>query len=1027
MKIAIVLAICVIFTSVIYATEAQAELDNTEMVATLQFGVSNPQVYPMIGTVSVSESIFSDIVFAQYSREGDFANIDVKGKIVLAERGGETVDEWVFFTDKEIAAAQNGAVGLIIYNNVPGIFFGELTHANVGDEYTPSIPVVSMSQKDGLQIRKDLPQSHNAVIFNVSPKPELDVIPEPIPELIFEGGDYTIYRGNQIPVPVIVQVENHDHKIFPKIHTIIENKIISTIDLGQSILGNYQVFININENYKTGNYYLQLEYDDKKLPPVPFNIIREHEQQKEKILGYGDYTNKNYLQRESMIEIGQKHIDIEFSTSVIQKITGIYDSRGLTGDLEMHVEGPKNMINTIKFLESGYFETSFIIDREWPTGTYKVSGKFQGQTFISGEFTVKNFNQDSILKEIPIQGIINLDSVRTNQINVIVVEGQLSGDPIPKQVGMKVFLGEKLINTSYNEVKEDGSFQTNLILYDNLKKSNWENGKYTIEITNLDTDEEYGIKSHFEVTSTENVITNFKQGALLTSDESESELLEFIEKIEVEEYSTKMINVFGNIDSYISTTPIIISVVSEHGNVDKFSIFAKKSGYYETPVMIDSEWAPGKYDIYVNYNDKIQNSISFSLGDDLEAFLESEEIEEVEPNEQKQIEKFFIIQNDSSTSQLVNLEFSSEIFQTEYNKVEIMLKKPNEETSMYKVNIPESGNSSVSLFVNKSWDEGDYFLSFFQDDKEIVLGEFSIEKQNSKEKAYILSDVLESANPGSIYEQIDSIEISNKILAPSRNGIYLDISGTIKEYSSGETTATIFEKNVLVDKYKIAPKSDGTFNTPILINEDISEGFHEIHIIHDKRVIGKSEFFIGNPTTLYVEFSSEPIKISQDMIIESNNEILVNISGFASDLIHTNRNSVEITILHPDSHIEKIQVDVAKWGYYSYIIPVTDKWKNGTYVITANFDGKKLGHVYMQVIGFDVNWLKTHTQKWIDGEISSYQYENRINHVIDYGLIESNHIQPDSIPDWMKMSGEKWIDGDLSQKEYFEAIKFVGG
>ena len=40
--------------------------------------------------------------------------------------------------------------------------------------------------------------------------------------------------------------------------------------------------------------------------------------------------------------------------------------------------------------------------------------------------------------------------------------------------------------------------------------------------------------------------------------------------------------------------------------------------------------------------------------------------------------------------------------------------------------------------------------------------------------------------------------------------------------------------------------------------------------------------------------------------------------------------------------------------------------------ITTNFDGEKLGHIYLQITDFDINWLKINTQKWIDGDISSY-------------------------------------------------------
>ena len=44
---------------------------------------------------------------------------------------------------------------------------------------------------------------------------------EPIPILNFEGGDYTVYKGNQILKTITVEIENHDHTIHPKIHTCL--------------------------------------------------------------------------------------------------------------------------------------------------------------------------------------------------------------------------------------------------------------------------------------------------------------------------------------------------------------------------------------------------------------------------------------------------------------------------------------------------------------------------------------------------------------------------------------------------------------------------------------------------------------------------------------------------------------------------------------------------------------------------------------------------------------------------------------
>ena len=86
------------------------------------------------------------------------------------------------------------------------------------------------------------------------------------------------------------------------------------------------------------------------------------------------------------------------------------------------------------------------------------------------------------------------------------------------------------------------------------------------------------------------------------------------------------------------------------------------------------------------------------------------------------------------------------------------------------------------------------------------------------------------------------------------------------------------------------------------------------------------------------------------MFIESNNKVGVNIFGLIEGFNNTNHNSIELTILHPDGQIENIQLNTAKWGYYSHTLSITDKWQNGTYVISVNFDGEKLGHIYMQII-----------------------------------------------------------------------------
>ena len=144
---------------------------DSSMVSTLQVGETQFQVLPMLGTNIISDPISTDIIFGKYSRENDFDDLDVRGKIVLAERGGETPDEIVFFSDKEIFASKNGAKGLVVYNNQPGIFFGELIHEYVSEDYYPSIPTVSMTREEGLELRKIL-ESETSATLNVFNHPD---------------------------------------------------------------------------------------------------------------------------------------------------------------------------------------------------------------------------------------------------------------------------------------------------------------------------------------------------------------------------------------------------------------------------------------------------------------------------------------------------------------------------------------------------------------------------------------------------------------------------------------------------------------------------------------------------------------------------------------------------------------------------------------------------------------------------------------------------------------------------------------
>jgi len=136
----------------------------SSLVATLEVRDKPYTVIPMIGSSQLEEPINSDIVFGGYGREKDLSDVNTKDTILLVERGSDDPEELLYFSIKEKNAANAGAMALIVYNNKPGIFLGELLHEFTEPDYNPRIPVVSISREDGLEIKKIIEQEHTAIL-----------------------------------------------------------------------------------------------------------------------------------------------------------------------------------------------------------------------------------------------------------------------------------------------------------------------------------------------------------------------------------------------------------------------------------------------------------------------------------------------------------------------------------------------------------------------------------------------------------------------------------------------------------------------------------------------------------------------------------------------------------------------------------------------------------------------------------------------------------------------------------------------
>ena len=125
---------------------------SSSLVATLEIDDEQYTVIPMTGNKKLEKPVTGKIVFGGYGKENELENIDVNDSILIVERGSDVEGELLYFSTKETNAANAGAKGLIVFNNIEGVFFGELIHEFINDGYTPRIPVVSIDREDGLKI-----------------------------------------------------------------------------------------------------------------------------------------------------------------------------------------------------------------------------------------------------------------------------------------------------------------------------------------------------------------------------------------------------------------------------------------------------------------------------------------------------------------------------------------------------------------------------------------------------------------------------------------------------------------------------------------------------------------------------------------------------------------------------------------------------------------------------------------------------------------------------------------------------------
>ncbi len=197
------------------------------------------------------ESVKLDyVVIPGVGRTADYTGIDVNGKVALVRRGSNT------FEEKAIIAQEQGAAGIIIYNNVSGDI-----KMNVGDA---TLAVCSISQDDGemlagngggtLTISRS--QTSGPFISDFSswgPTPDLRIKPEITAHggsilSSVTGGSYDRLSGTSMACPnlagVVILLRQYVVENFPdiadndvKVNAMVNSLLMSTADIAMNTNG----------------------------------------------------------------------------------------------------------------------------------------------------------------------------------------------------------------------------------------------------------------------------------------------------------------------------------------------------------------------------------------------------------------------------------------------------------------------------------------------------------------------------------------------------------------------------------------------------------------------------------------------------------------------------------------------------------------------------------------------------------------------------------------------------------------------
>lgn len=352
-------------------------------------------------------------------RTADYTGIDVEGKIALVRRGQNT------FEEKAIIAQEQGAVGIIIYNNVSGDI-----KMNVGDA---TLAACSISQDDGemlaaegkgtLKINRK--QTSGPFISDFSswgPTPDLRIKPEITAHggsilSSVTGGSYDRLSGTSMACPnltgVVVLLRQYVVENFPeiaddnqKVNTMVNCLLMSTADiaLGKNGLP-YSVrkqgagLANLESSIKTPAYITTTDADGNVMDKAKLEL--------------GDDPSRTGVYEMSFIinNVGKKKVSYEIGAYVMTE--GVSETKTNAGETTVTEES---------YILDGATIEVVSVENGKLSGDNKVKVKKGESATVTVKVTLsdedKKYLNDSFENGMYVEGFITLEAKSGTKIDL---------------------------------------------------------------------------------------------------------------------------------------------------------------------------------------------------------------------------------------------------------------------------------------------------------------------------------------------------------------------------------------------------------------------------------------------------------------------------------------------------------------------------------------------------------------------------------------------------------------------------------